>query len=270
MAEALTPRPAATIALVREARPGFEVLMLKRNLNSGFVAGAHVFPGGAVDAEDDIDAAHALCSNVTDAQASARLSLERGGLAYFVAAIRECFEEAGLLFAYAANGTMLTLDDDEVAQRYTGYRHAMHERRETFVGMCAQERLCLAADQLTYFGHWITPVGAPRRYDTRFFFAIAPQGQSPLHDDHETIAHDWLKPLDALERHQRGEIKMRGPTVKTLEMFARADSIAALCTALRTKSDIQAIQPVFSRRGWLIPGDPGYDEALARGEGEWK
>ena len=258
----LTPRPAATVALVREAGDDFEVLMVQRNLESVFVAGAYVFPGGAVDAADHGAEMQALCRGVNDESASRSLNLPSGGLAYLVAAIRECFEECGLLLAYAADDELVELDAAPVAQRYADYRNAIYDSEESFFGMCSRERLRLAADRLTYFGHWITPAGAPRRYDTRFFFALAPRRQQPLHDERETIAHAWLTPRQALERHRSGAIKMRGPTVKTLEMFARAGGLGKLIESLRAPREIPTIRPVYTRNGWLVPGDPGYEQAI--------
>src|ERR1043166_8887933 len=238
MSKPLVPRPAATITLVRDCADGIEVLRLQRNLKSGFVAGAYVFPGGGLDREDDAAELHALCTGVTEEAASQRLSLERGGLAYWIASLRECFEECGLLLAYDASGAMMALDDEAVVQRFAGYRKAMHAGTETFIGMCRKENLRLGAARVPYFSHWITPEGAPRRSDTRFFLAAAPQRKSPLHDDHEPTAHCWIRPQDALERCDRGEYPMRTPTRKTLEAFAPMRNSAELLRAMQSPRDI--------------------------------
>ncbi|HSQ02621.1 MAG TPA: NUDIX hydrolase, partial [Burkholderiales bacterium] len=134
------------------------------------------------------------------------------------------------------------------------------------------ERLKLAVDRLAYFSHWITPVGAPRRYDTRFFLAVAPEEQEALHDNQETIHHVWISPAEALERYRKGRLKMRTPTIKTLEDFVRYPTTSALVSAMRARTDIQAILPRINARGErLLPGDPRYDAPDTVGRrGPWK
>jgi 8-oxo-dGTP pyrophosphatase MutT (NUDIX family) len=268
----MTPIPSATVTLVRDAAGGLEVLMMQRNFNSGFVPGAYVFPGGALDDEDSTAAAHALCAGLTDAQASRALGIAQGGLAYWAAAIRESFEEAGLLIAYEAQGRIVALDQPDVAERFRQHRHALNAGERGLLEILRAEKLMLAADQLVYFGHWITPVSAPRRYDTRFFAAVAPPAQEPLHDNLETISHVWVRPAEALDRHRNDDFKMRFPTVRTLEEFAAYASVDALMKAMRAKRDIAVVLPHIRRDGaHLLPGEPGYDELTAREQqGKWK
>ena len=271
MAE-LTPIPAATVTLVRDSVAGLEVLMMQRNLKSGFVPGAYVFPGGALDDEDSSPATHALCAGVSDAQASSALGIERGGLAYWAAAIRESFEEAGLLIAYDAGQRIVALDEPDTVERFRQHRHALNAGTRSLIDILRQEGLTLATDQLVYFSHWITPVSAPRRYDTRFFVAAAPPAQAPLHDNQETISHVWVRPAAALDRHQQNDFKMRLPTVRTLEEFAAYFSVDALMQAMRAKRNIPAILPRISKEGArLMPGELGYEEMVARElQGQWK
>jgi 8-oxo-dGTP pyrophosphatase MutT (NUDIX family) len=271
MAE-ITPIPSATVTLVRDAAGGLEVLMMQRNFNSGFVPGAFVFPGGALDDEDSTADAYALCAGLTDVEASRALGIAQGGLAYWAAAIRESFEEAGLLIAYEAQGRMIALDQHEVAERFRLHRHALNAGERGLLDILRAEKLMLAADQLVYFGHWITPVSAPRRYDTRFFAAIAPPAQEPLHDNFETISHVWVRPAAALDRHRNDDFKMRFPTARTLEEFAAYDSVDALMKAMRAKRDIVVALPHLTKDGkHLLVGEPGYDEAIAREQrGQWK
>ena len=179
--------------------------MLRRNLDSDFVGGAFVFPGGAVDPEDRHDDLEAVCRGRTDADASARLGIERGGLAFWVAAIRESFEEAGVLLAYHPDGDVIRLADPETNERFAAHRAAVDGGQRRLVEICEEEGLQLAVDAIWYFGHWITPVGAPRRYDTRFFVTLAPPAQTPVHDDHEVIANTWIRPKEALARHGDGD-----------------------------------------------------------------
>ena len=262
---AITPIPSATVTLVRDAAGGLEVLMMQRNFNSGFVPGAYVFPGGALDDEDA--AAHALCAGLTDVEASRALGIAQGGLAYWAAAIRESFEEAGLLVAYEAQGRIVALDQPDVAERFRQHRHALNSGERNMLEILRAEKLMLAADQLVYFGHWITPVSAPRRYDTRFFAAVAPPAQEPLHDNFETISHVWVRPAEALERHRNDDFKMRFPTARTLEEFAAYATVDALMKAMRAKRNIIVALPHIRTDGaHLLPGEPGYGEQ----QGQWK
>ncbi|MGH8648524.1 MAG: NUDIX hydrolase, partial [Burkholderiales bacterium] len=218
-----TPQPAATVTLVRDAPRGLEVLMLQRSLDLAFMPGVHVFPGGALDAADDSPALHALCAGLDDAAASRMLGLERGGLSYWVAAIREAFEEAGILLAYDASGRIVSVNEAD-AERYGPQRRALDEGRAAFADFVLAENLRLAVDRLRYFGHWVTPPGGPRRYDTRFFLALAPENQEARHDNRETVAHVWVRPQEALELRAREAIHLRFPTRKTLERFAECST----------------------------------------------
>jgi len=266
------PLPAATVTLVRDADDGIEVLVLQRNFQSGFMPGMYLFPGGALDASDFSEEAMALCPGIDDATASGLLKLERGGLAYWIAAIRESFEEAGLLLAYDAGGEMIALNESESIERFGEYRRALNAGEQEFMEMLSAEGLRLAADQLVFFSHWITPVGAPRRYDTRFFIARAPAGQEVLHDNRETIGHRWVRPQAALAGYASGEFKMRTPTLKTLELFSRHSNVSDLLDALRAQGDVPAFLPRVAKDGRrVLPGEPGYEEAESpEGRGKWE
>jgi len=260
-AGAVVPLPAATVTLVRDAPRGLEVLMLKRSLSLAFMPGVHVFPGGALDPGDDSPELHALCVGLDDSAASRALGIERGGLAYWIAAIREAFEEAGILLAYDAGGGMISLNG-EAAERYRAHRSSLDERRGDFGAIVRDEGLRLAADRLTYFGHWITPVRAPRRYDTRFFLAVAPERQEARHDNYETIAHVWVRPQEALELRAREAINMRFPTIKTLERFAACSTAAELIAEVSSSREVRTLLPRITRDGRsVLPGDPGYEDA---------
>jgi 8-oxo-dGTP pyrophosphatase MutT (NUDIX family) len=252
--------------LVRDGDEGMEVFMLRRNLESDFVGGLYVFPGGAVDEADRHADLEAVCRGRSDDEASVLLGTDSGGLAFWVAAVRECFEEAGILLAHGRDGAVVSFADEEVAERFRVHRKGVDSGQRRLVEVCETEHLQLAVDQIHYFSHWITPVGAPRRYDTRFFVAAAPPEQVPLHDDRETIAHLWARPADALARHERGELDLILPTIKNLEAIARFDSSGSLLAAAATIARVPAVLPRVGRddRGVriLLPGDPGYDEAV--------
>ena len=265
MSEVLVPRDAATVMLVRDGAAGVEVFMLRRNLNSAFVGGAYVFPGGAVDDHDrhvDLDA---VCAGRSDRNASELLGIDppRGGLAFWVAAIREAFEEAGVLLAYDRNGGICDWSGPEVAARFAEHRKAVDAGDRRLVDVCVEEGLQLAVDAMHYFSHWITPIGPPRRYDTRFFVARAPEGHTYLHDDRETIANTWIRPVDALAAHRRGEFEIIVPTVRNLDAISRFDTTDDLLSAAAKIETVPAILPrvVQDLDGTriLLPGDPGYD-----------
>ncbi|HVE94834.1 MAG TPA: NUDIX hydrolase [Acidimicrobiales bacterium] len=265
-AESLMPRDAATVMLVRNAAQGFEVCMLRRNLNSDFVGGAYVFPGGAVDPGDRLDALAEICTGRSDQDASQQLGVEAGGLAFWVAAVRECFEEAGVLLAIDETGTVVSFADADTEARFVVHRRAVDGGELDLVDLCRTERLLLDVRRIHYFSHWITPVGPSRRYDTRFFVAAAPPEQVPLHDDRETIATIWVSPSDALDRHQRGELELIFPTIRNLEAIARFDTAEELLAAAAAIENVPAILPriVNDRHGVriLLPGDPGYDDIV--------
>ena len=220
-------RASATLVVVRDAPVGIEVLLLRRAENGGDAySGAWVFPGGMVDGRDRESRA-VVCAGLDDAAASARLGLEQDGLDYYVAAVRECFEESGLLFAADASGALPTLAESEPrSAAIAACRGPLHRGEARFDDLCRECGLTLAVDRLVYFGHWLTPIGRPKRFDTRFFLAEAPAGQVATADDAETVEQRWFAPADALAHS--AELKLVVPTVKTLEAIARFDTVPAL------------------------------------------
>ena len=257
--------------LVRDARAAsgasvLEVLMVRRNLRSDFVGGAYVFPGGAVDPLDGGAEAEALSAGRSDAEASALLGVGSGGLAYWVAVVRETFEEAGLLLARRERGPDLLAGDPAEEARFAAARAAVNAGTRRFLDLCREERLQLGVGDIHYFAHWITPRGAPRRYDTRFFVAAAPPGQIAAHDVGETIAEVWITPHDALARHRAGEIEVIFPTIRNLQALGRfATSAALLEAAAHASSAVPTIEPRVVPDGngmrIVLPGDPGYEQA---------
>jgi 8-oxo-dGTP pyrophosphatase MutT (NUDIX family) len=194
--------------------------------------------------------------------------VDAGGLAYWVACARELFEEAGLLLARSEDGAPIDGADAARSERLAEHRRALNGGTRTFVEILEAEGLVLDGDQLAYFAHWITPVGPPRRYDTRFFVAAAPPGQEPLHDDKELVANVWVTPTEALERHGRGEMQLILPTIKNLEAIARLGSTAALLDAAKRAVSVPTVEPRIVQDGEgvriLLPGDDGYDDPALR------
>ena len=258
-------RPAATLILVRDASAGMEVFMIRRTQSAVFMGGAHVFPGGGVDASDASAELAAHCEGLEDVEASRLLGVERGGLAYWTAALRECFEEAGLLLAHDADGHYADLNDVQHTPVFEQWRESVRAGRATLADLCREHHLRLAAGRLAYYSHWITQPGRARRYDTRFFVAEAPAAQTASHDNSEAVDHVWIQPAAALERHRRGEMHLVFPTIKTLESIAQFDSAAALMQFARSPRKMPTMAPrtASSREGkkLLVPGDYAYAEA---------
>ncbi|MGD0320971.1 MAG: NUDIX hydrolase [Acidimicrobiales bacterium] len=273
----VVPRHAATLILVRDVPPGrgrfhkrpryLEVLMLRKAVRAGFSSGAHVFPGGTLEMTDGCVEIAELCSGRDDADASAQIGVSSGGLALWVAAVRECFEEAGILLAYAADGKLASFSDPEVAARFQACREALNRKKQNLLEICRDEGLTLALDRIYYFSHWITPEGMPRRYDTRFFIAEAPVDQTAHNDGSETVENRWIAPEKALRLAAEGKMALVFPTMKNLEAMSRFASAADLLAHTRTIKEVSTSLPRLSIDGRevriLLPGDPGYEDLTA-------
>jgi 8-oxo-dGTP pyrophosphatase MutT (NUDIX family) len=239
--------------------------MLQRTHTASFARGQFVFPGGRVDDTDHAADFEPVCDGLDDAAASARLGLESGGLAWLVATIRECFEEAGVLLARHRGGDVVRFDDPDVAARFAAARHEIHDGSGSLVELCVGNDLLLMTDRLHYVAHWLTPVGERRRFDTRFLVAEAPPSQEPLHDEKETIASLWVRPADALDMCDRGEIQMFPPTIACLRFLAGFATVADAVAASAAVGLPERITPrlVFDEQGRitriLLPTDEGYD-----------
>jgi len=257
-------RPASTVMLLRDTSIDIEVFMMQRTTTAAFASGMYVFPGGRVDDIDGASELDELCDGLTDAEASDLLRVPKGGLAYWVAAIRESFEEAGVLLARDEHGDFVKLNDPDTQARFAHARHAVHEGSLSLAKFCREEGLRLAVDTMRYVSHWITPVGEKRRFDTRFFVALAPSAQEPLHDDKETIASLWVTPNDALGRAQRGELAMIPPTVANLKFLSPHHTTR---DAIMAAQSIGVPTPILPKLrydgdgrvvGIVLPDDPAY------------
>lgn len=224
----IEPKPAATVVVARNGPDGLEVLLLKRTESAVFMPGAFVFPGGAVDAEDADPRLAARAIGLDEAWMNEAMEMRDGALAYVMAALRECFEEAGLLLAdIAATGEPVADGDIDLSAQ----RRRMAGGEVSFAALCEELDLRLHTDRMVYFSRWITPPGAPRRFDARFFLAPAPPGQTAGHDGVETIDHLWAHPRDALERNRRGELSLGSPTLRTLHTLAAFENAEELLQA---------------------------------------
>jgi 8-oxo-dGTP pyrophosphatase MutT (NUDIX family) len=256
----VVPRDAATVMLVRDA-PAFEVFMLRRTLESVWIAGASVFPGGAVDADDRHPRWAARCAGWDDERATRALRRTDGGLGFLVAAVRETFEEAGVLLARDPAGVAADGRHDHLSAA----RAALNAGEHDFDTLVQAHDLMLATDELLPVSHWVTPPGGPRRYDTWFFLAAAPEGEY-LHDDTELIASAWVRPGDALAAGDRGEVDLIFPTRKNLELLARFETAAAALAAVRAGAmpDVTgALRLVAEPSGGqriVLPGDTAFED----------
>lgn len=242
--------------------------MLRRNLQSDFVGGAYVFPGGGVDPADGCADVEQLCDGLTDVEASRALKLPSGGLAFWVAAVRESFEEAGLLQARWKDGRMLRFDDEAVAERFVAHRRAVDRGERRLAELFASEGLRFDFSATYYVSQWVTPPGSPRRYDTRFFVAAAPAGQRAVHDNREVIKSEWIRPADALARHAAGELTMLPPTTENLRRLGQSATVAAALTAAAAIKDVPAIVPrmltqLDGTQTVVMPDDARYGDAYA-------
>lgn len=263
-------KPASTVMLVRgrtNLAAQLEVFMVQRTHSASFARGMFVFPGGRVDDADSDPRLHELCDGLDDVRASELLRIDHGGLSFWVGALRECFEESGILLArHAGSGEFVRTDDSATARRFAEARHAVHEGKATLLDVCRAEGLRLALDDVRYVSNWVTPHGESRRFDTRFFVAPAPPGQEPLHDDLETIDSLWVTPAEALDRASRGELAMFPPTASNLQFLAGHTDVVSVLAAADALGSPTAILPKFKvdARGHVLavvlPGEPGYEE----------
>lgn len=267
------PAHAATVVLARESARGPEIFMVQRHGKSAFMASAYVYPGGKLDAADCADEAAAACVGLDREAALAALSsppprldddaaLPAGGaLGLYVAALREVFEESGVLLARRADGAPLDLTSPETQARFSAHREAVHSGALSMADLAAAEGLAWDVAALTPFAQWITPVVEPRRFNARFFIARAPADQAPVHDAQETVDSCWVTPREALERYAAGSIQLAPPTLRTLEDMAPYASVDALIQGLAAAPQTP-IMPRFEeldgKLTLLLPGDPLY------------
>ncbi len=251
------PREASTLVVIRDGAGSLETLLCHRADGADHTSGAWVFPGGIVDAGDR--RAHAACSGLVDTEASRRLGLDSGGLDYWVAAIRECFEESGLLFAVDDNGVAL---DGDASSRLASWRTSLHDGAHDIAHFCESQGIRLDAARLLYLSHWITPRGLAKRYDTRFFVAIAPPGQTALCDGTEMVEQRWSTPADALSRS--AALKLLTPTRKTLELLGRFPDAASVVAWAAGQREVPLTVPRVAGGGQgprpVLPDEPAWTE----------
>ena len=263
------PRDAATVILLRDRSGGpYEIFLMRRHANQTFMGGAYVFPGGHLDDADKDPGLAAYTGRLSATEARRLLQEpdlpEATALGLFLAAIRETFEEAGVLLARDAAGRLIDLADPETADRFAAYRSELHEGRITLTDLVRRESLCYAPDLLIPYSHWITPEFEPRRFDTRFFLARLPEGQVALHDRMELTESCWMSPAAALAEQAAGRIVLMPPTLKTIEELQAFPSIGPLFAAVRSLRIFTICPEVFRTAdgfGVLFPHDAEYSLA---------
>lgn len=237
-------RLAATVVLMRDTPRDVEVFMTQRPGGVDF-PDLHVFPGGKVD---DQDLLADQVSGCPETAANRLLGVQAGGLRYWVTAIRECFEECGVLLA-RRGGQFIELHDANEIDRFDGYRQALIDGDMTMADLCERESLVLAADCLLYFSHWLTPEMAPRRFDTRFFVARMPVRQDTAAHTWETAGEHWVSPEEALSQAAAGHWRMISPTTTTLQSLARYPSVDAACAAVAAETHLPELTDELSHQG---------------------
>ena len=274
-----TPRPAATVVVLRDSTAGPEVFMVRRHAGTAF-RGAHVFPGGRVDASDGELATGLWCDGLQHAARQLPDLPPPEATAFHVAAVRELFEEAGVLLARRDATGFLSLADATAHQRFMDHRAAIHGRGQTLRAVAEGESLHVALDALLLFAHWVTPP-LPiegRRFDTRFFMTRVPDGQSPAHDDRETTDGVWLTPRDAIARAVRREIVLPPPTwvtLRELEPQKTVDGALAWAAARRVaRREPSTVVDDSGGRVLVMPLDDGpdpihYERRFALRDGAW-
>jgi 8-oxo-dGTP pyrophosphatase MutT (NUDIX family) len=243
--------------LVRPGQPGIQVLLVRRDDRVAFMGGAHVFPGGRVELRDDLEPASSSPPGVdTEARRMGISPAEAG--AFHVAAIRELFEEAGVLLARDDAGALMTIDG-AARPRFDRYRRDLAADVLSLADALRAERLRPAFEALAYFAHWVTPAIETRRYDTRFFMAVAPAAQAASHDNAELTHSLWTRPGDALDACRRNDIALPPPTWTTLRWLSAFEDVESAMRWARTRV-VARVEPGFLQQGdtriVLLPGDP--------------
>ena len=247
------PTPAASVLLIRDTDKKVEVFMIKRSMKTNF-GGVWVFPGGKIDGEDVSNDYLKYSPYLDDSSASKRLGIEKNGLSYWTACIRECFEESGILLANKKGKNLKnTILKDEDLEILSQFKDRILKGENIFYEMIDNLNLELATNELAYISHWVTPKIEKRRYSTRFFVARSTD-QEAVHDGTEGVESKWINPEDALEKFKAGDFPMIMPTIKNLEMICGFVDTSELLSVMnkKDKNDIPNVEPVFE----IVDGEP--------------
>jgi len=258
----VTPRPAATVVLLRDGAgaAGLEAYLLRRAGSMRFAAGMHVFPGGTVDPRD-VEHHVGWSGEQPERWASAfSVDVPLAG-ALVCAAVRETFEESGVLLAGTSADAVVA---DTTGEAWEHDREALVDHSLGFAEMLGRRGLVLRADLLRPWAHWITPEFEERRYDTRFFVAALPAGQRTRDVGGEADRVAWVRPSEAVRRHEQGDLAMLPPTVTTLGELSAYASVADVLADGWSRQVVPTMPRALVDGDvvrLVLPGEPGYDEA---------
>lgn len=259
------PQPAATVILLRDTTDLPEVLMIERHSKSDFLPDLYVFPGGRVE-QNDLALADRLVGIDAAAAADALGGVEPDrALGFFAAAIRETFEECGILLA-RPSGTAELITAERAAS-LAKHRLDVQGGATSFRDLIEAEKLDLAADRLAAHAHWITPEAVPKRFDTYFFTAVAPERQVAHHDGVETTDHIWIRPADALDQMRRLERRIIFPTACNLEVLQGLATAEQIFEASRTRPVVPVVPEIRDTtegKQIVIRGDADYPTTSQR------
>ena len=256
--------PSSSLMIVRDSDIGVQVFMMKRSLRSSF-GGIWVFPGGILEDQDQDIAKKNYCNGIDEQKAKAILNYDQESLTYWIASLRETFEETGALIANRDNNSFFTPTEDE-AINLERLRSDLNNGKISFISILKQLKLKIALERLIYISHWITPDVETKRYTTRFFLTSLNEEVTMTHDDLEGTDSKWIGINEALEAHKAGRISLIMPTIKNLESissYKNTQEMISAKNAIKAK-DIPAIEPKFFKENgqWkgLLPGEYGYED----------
>ena len=247
-------RPSSTVIVARAGTGNPEIFMVRRHEKSSF-GSAYAFPGGVVDPEDS--EVHQFCHGLTSKEADSRLGVEDNGLDYYSAAVRELFEETGVLLA----------DLSSLDENLTSVRDELNDGSLNWVDFVTRNELSLDCSNLHYISHWVTPPMLPKRYSTRFFLAALPAGQDAMHCGGELTESRWATAKEMLAAGRRGDVKLHFPTIKTLESIARQKALPDLvdwaksCVEWGVTSMVPLVIERHGKKEIVLPGDKDYPGA---------
>ncbi len=250
-------------------RPDLQVFMMQRNANTVFAGGMWVFPGGSVDPTDHPESFEEISIHRNDAEASSLMDLPHGGLAFYVAAVREAFEEAGILLALNQHDhSPLNLIQSTTKARFASHRNKVNADSQHFLNVINDENLILDVGQMHYIARWITPMGPPRRFDARFFISRMPENQVPQHDDSELVHCDWFSPSEILDKFDAGEMVLMSPTLRMIRCLARFNTAGEVIESAASNLSNERAR-VNKDREIILPGDEGYETGDETVESGW-
>jgi len=285
------PLDSATIILLREAiGEHFEIYLMRRHRNHKFMGGAYVFPGGKLDKEDCIPELFTYGNSLSIEEVKQSLQEpdipEEKAFGLFFNAIRETFEEAGILFAYKSSGEIINFSDADTRQKFAGYRLQIYEKKLSLYNLAKMENLQYSLDLLSPYSHWITPEIESKRFNTRFLLGIAPMGQVAAHDNMEMTESKWITPSNALKEHNTGKILLMPPTLKTIEELNEFHSTDSLIDSTKSRKiniilpqafidgEIFGVKlphdPDYTIKEFKIPLRPGEPSRIAMRDGKWR